>query len=90
MAGSSGFRICETAPIEPGLAIVHKKTQPERFLPSDEGWLDASSSPDTLISTEKNHVEDMFQQRMIASVTAAFTGYRLPGREVRENTFPKV
>ena len=71
----------ETAPIEPGLAIVRKdKAGWIVFLPSDSTWLEVLlASPDTLIpEEEKTMWEEISRQVQINLPTAAFTGYRLP------------
>jgi murein DD-endopeptidase MepM/ murein hydrolase activator NlpD len=71
----------ETAPIEPGLAIVRKdKASWVVFLPSDSTWLEMiQASPDTLIpEDEKTMWVEVFRQVEVNLPTAPFTRYRLP------------
>ena len=71
----------ETAPIEPGLAIVRKDEAVWTvLLPSDSAWLEALlASPDTLIpEEEKTMWEDVSRLVQINIPTAPFIGYRLP------------
>lgn len=71
----------ETAPIEPGLAVLRKdNTSWKIFLPADEGWLETIlASPDTLFSLdEKIMWTEMTNQVQLNSPKAPISGYRLP------------
>lgn len=71
----------ETAPIEPGLAVVHKvKDIWTVFLQADTSWLGAiQASPESLFQVdEKSMWAEMYQQIQINLPSAPLTGYRLP------------
>jgi murein DD-endopeptidase MepM/ murein hydrolase activator NlpD len=73
----------ETAPIEPGLAIVRRdKANWTVFLQSDPAWLDVLlASPDSLIPIEEKTMWVEISQLVQKNLpTAPFTGYRLPWR----------
>lgn len=71
----------ETAPIEPGLAVVHKENGGWTvYLQPDITWLNAiQKSPNELFPPEeKNQWIDMYQQVQVNMPTSPLTGYRLP------------